>query len=131
MVEPCTPERAAEVCDVPAGDLREAARMLGTAERLLSTVLQGFYQAHQATAAAVQVNNVHILRGMLGRPGCGVLQMNGQPSAQNTREAGADGDLPGFRNWSNEQHVQDLARIWNVDPMQIPHYSAPTPAMQI
>ena len=33
---------------------------------------------------------------MLGRPGCGILQMNGQPTAQNTRECGADGDLPGF-----------------------------------
>ncbi|RCK70801.1 nitrate reductase [Desertihabitans brevis] len=124
-------ERAAQVCDVPVGDLHEAARLLGTAGRLLSTVLQGFYQSHQATAAAVQVNNVHLLRGMLGRPGCGVLQMNGQPTAQNTREAGADGDLPGFRNWSNDAHVADLARIWNIDPMDIPHYAAPTHLMQI
>jgi anaerobic selenocysteine-containing dehydrogenase len=94
-------------------------------------VLQGFYQSHQATAAAVQVNNVHLLRGMLGRPGCGVLQMNGQPTAQNTREAGADGDLPGFRNWENKQHVADLARLWNVEPSAIPHYTAPTHLMQI
>lgn len=125
------PEVAAEVCDVPAAQIREAARLLGTAERLLSSVLQGFYQSHQATAAAVQVNNVHIVRGMLGKPGCGILQMNGQPTAQNTREAGADGDLPGFRNWTNKDHIADLARIWNVDPMDIPHYSPPTHAMQI
>ncbi|MGY1823429.1 molybdopterin oxidoreductase family protein [Geodermatophilus sp. SYSU D00079] len=124
------PEVAAEVCDVPVEQIREAARLIGTADRLVSTVLQGFYQSHQATAAAVQVNNVHILRGMLGRPGCGILQMNGQPTAQNTREAGADGDLPAFRNWSNDQHIQDLARVWNVDPMDIPHYSPPTHIMQ-
>jgi anaerobic selenocysteine-containing dehydrogenase len=126
-----TPERAAQVCDVPADDIREAARLIGTAERLLSTVLQGFYQSHQATAAAVQVNNVHLLRGMLGRPGCGVLQMNGQPTAQNTRETGADGDLPGFRNWANPAHVAELAKLWNVEPMQIPHWSSPTHLMQI
>ncbi|WP_214415344.1 molybdopterin oxidoreductase family protein [Sphaerisporangium fuscum] len=124
-------EEVARICDVPESDLREAARLIGTAERLLSTVLQGFYQSHQATAAAVQVNNVHLVRGMLGSPGCGVLQMNGQPSAQNTRECGADGDLPGFRNWSNDAHVRDLARVWNVDPMAIPHYSPPTHAMQM
>jgi anaerobic selenocysteine-containing dehydrogenase len=53
---------------------------------------------HHATAAACQVNNLHLLRGMIGQPGRGVLQMNGQPTAQNTRECGADGDLPGFRN---------------------------------
>jgi anaerobic selenocysteine-containing dehydrogenase len=131
MVASCTPERAAEVCDVPADDLREAARVIGTAERLVSTVLQGFYQSHQATAAAVQVNNIHLLLGMLGRPGCGLLQMNGQPSAENTRECGADGDLPGFRNWANDQHVQELGEIWNVDPAHIPHHGPPTHLMQI
>ncbi len=131
MLQGYSIEHASEVCDVPADDLREAARLIGTAERLMSTVLQGFYQSNQATAAAVQVNNIHIVRGMLGRPGCGLLQMNGQPTAQNTREAGADGDLPAFRNWSNKTHVEELAKVWNIDPMDIPHYSAPTHAMQI
>ncbi|MFI8296448.1 molybdopterin-dependent oxidoreductase [Streptomyces nigra] len=126
-----TPEWAAGICDVPADAIAEAAEILGDARRLLSTVLQGVYQSHQATAAAVQVNNLQLIRGMLGRPGCGVLQMNGQPSAQNTRECGADGDLPGFRNWENDAHVADLARVWNVEPTDIPSPTAPTPAMQI
>jgi anaerobic selenocysteine-containing dehydrogenase len=131
QVEKYPPAVAAEVCDVPVEQIREAARLIGTAERLLSTVLQGFYQAHQATAAAVQVNNIHIVRGMLGKPGCGLLQMNGQPTAENTRECGADGDLPGFRNWENDDHVADLARVWNVEQIRIPHYAPPTHAMQI
>ncbi|MEU6459912.1 nitrate reductase [Streptomyces sp. NPDC047065] len=130
-VADCTPKWAAEICDVPAARIEEAAELVGTAEALLSTVLQGVYQSHQATAAAVQVNNLHLLRGMLGRPGAGVLQMNGQPSAQNTRECGADGDLPGFRNWQNDAHVADLARVWNVTPETIPHYAPPTHAMQM
>ncbi|GAA4990925.1 molybdopterin oxidoreductase family protein [Kineococcus glutinatus] len=130
-VEPYTPERVAETCRVPAEDVRRAARVFGTSERVLSTVLQGFYQSHQATAASCQVNNLHLLRGLLGRPGCGVLQMNGQPTAQNTRECGADGDLPGFRNWDNPDHVRELAALWNVDPIVIPHWSPPTHAMQI
>src|SRR4029453_12618525 len=100
-------------------------------ERLLSFVLQGAYQSNQATAAACQVNNINLLRGMIGRPGGGVLQMNGQPTAQNTRETGCNGDLSGFRNWQNEQHVQELAKLWNVDPLQIPHWGPPTHAMQI
>lgn len=126
-----TPERVAEICGVAATDLRRAARLIGTARRLLSTVLQGFYQSHQASAAAVQVNNIHLVRGMLGRPGCGVLQMNGQPTAENTRECGADGDLAGFRNWSNDSHVAELAELWNLEPLQIPHYGPPTHAMQM
>jgi hypothetical protein len=68
---------------------------------------------------------------MLGRPGCGILQMNGQPSAQNTRESGADGDVSGFRNWANDAHVADLAARWNLDPRHIAHMTPPTHAMQI
>jgi len=57
--------------------------------------------------------------------------MNGQPTAQNTRETGANGDLPGFRNFANDEHVADLARVWNVEPDAIPHAGPPTHAMQI
>lgn len=125
------PERVGRLCGIAPEQIRAAARVMGEAQRLLSTVLQGFYQSHQASAAAVQVNNINLLRGMLGRPGAGVLQMNGQPSAENTRECGADGDMCGFRKWANESHVADLARHWNLDPMQIPHMAPPTHAMQI
>jgi anaerobic selenocysteine-containing dehydrogenase len=130
-VKDCTPRWAANICGLEASDIEAAAELIGTTERLFSTVLQGFYQSHSATAAACQVNNIHLLRGMLGRPGCGLLQMNGQPTAQNTRETGANGDLSGFRNWANEAHVEELAGIWNVEPAQIPHYGAPTHAMEI
>lgn len=131
QVAGCTPEWASDICDVPARQIRQAAEVLGGAERLVSTVLQGVYQSHQATASAVQINNLHLLRGMLGRPGAGVLQMNGQPSAENTRECGANGDLPGFRNWQNGEHVADLARVWNVDPDSLPHDGPPTHAMRM
>jgi ferredoxin-nitrate reductase len=125
------PERAASISGVPREQIEAAARVIGEARTLVCTCLQGVYQSNQATAAAVQVNNINLVRGMIGRPGCGLLQMNGQPTAQNTRETGADGDLPGFRNWDNEHHIRELARIWNVDPSIIPHWAPPTHAMQI
>ncbi|UKD56607.1 nitrate reductase [Amycolatopsis sp. FU40] len=131
VVRDYPPERAASICGVAAAEIRSAARLVGTTNRLLCTVLQGFYQSHQATAAAVQVNNLVLLRGMLGKPGCGVLQMNGQPTAENTRECGADGDLTGFRNWNNDAHVAQLAELWNVPMEQIPHDGPPTHLMKM
>ncbi|HKU31971.1 molybdopterin oxidoreductase family protein [Arthrobacter sp. NyZ413] len=131
QIEPWTPEAVAAECGVEAADVVEAARIFGTSKRVLSTVLQGFYQSAQATASSCQVNNLHLLRGMIGRPGCGILQMNGQPTAQNTREAGADGDLPGFRNWENPAHIKQLAELWDVDSLVIPHWAPPTHAAQI
>jgi anaerobic selenocysteine-containing dehydrogenase len=125
------PDRVADVCGVSADDVRRAARIIGEANALVSTCLQGVYQSHQATASACQVNNINLLRGMIGKPGCTVFQMNGQPTAQNTRETGADGDFAGMRNWQNPDHVEELARIWNVDPLQIPTWAPPTHVMQI
>jgi len=125
------PERVQEIAGVPAAHMRAAAEILGTTPSLVSLCLQGVYQSMQATAAAVQVNNINLIRGLIGRPGSGVLQMNGQPTAQNTRECGTDGDLPGFRNWNNPDHVAQLARLWNVDINVIPHWAPPTHAMQI
>jgi anaerobic selenocysteine-containing dehydrogenase len=125
------PDRVADICGVEEAEVRAAAAIVGEAEALLSTVLQGVYQSNQATASACQVNNINLVRGMIGKPGAGVLQMNGQPTAQNTRETGANGDLPGFRNWQNPAHIDELARLWNVDPLTIPHHGPPTHAMQI
>ena len=112
------PERAAEICGVPADDIRRAAEIIGRTPRLVSTCLQGVYQSNQATAAAVQLNNVNLLRGMIGRPGCAVFQMNGQPTAQNTRETGPDGDREAVAG----HDVDDLAVVLTG---RQPHLAAP------
>ena len=126
-----TPEEVERVADVPVSKLRAAAEILGTTRTLVSTALQGVYQSMQATATACQVNNLHLIRGLIGRDGCGIYQMNGQPTAQNTRETGANGDFPGFRNWGNPKHIEELATLWNISPDIIPHWAPPTHAMQI
>lgn len=131
-VKKWSPERVQEVTGVPAEQLRAAAEILGTTQSLVSTVLQGVYQSFQATAAAVQVNNIHLIRGLIGKPGSCVFQMNGQPTAQNTRECGADGELVAMLNYQNEAHLQRLAKHWNVRREQLPMLGTPpTHAMQI
>jgi ferredoxin-nitrate reductase len=126
-----TPELVEKITSVSSRKLKEAAEILSTTPTLVSTALQGVFQSWQATAAAVQINNLHLIRGLLGKKGSGVFQMNGQPTAQNTRECGANGDLPAFFNWNNEAHVKKLASIWNVKPSIIPHWGPPTHIMQM
>ncbi|KAK4159956.1 nitrate reductase [Cladorrhinum sp. PSN259] len=125
------PQLVEQITGVSVADLEEAARILGTTRTLLSTALQGVYQSHQATASACQINNINLLRGMIGKPGCGILQMNGQPTAQNNREAGCDGEYPGFRNYQNPKHMAELAKLWNIEQIQVPHWSQPTHIMNL
>lgn len=125
------PDRVQGITGVPEALLRKTATIIGQAPSLVSTCLQGIYQSHQATASACQINNIHLLRGLIGRPGCGVLQMNGQPTAQNTRECGVFEDLSGSRNWQNPDHVAELARLWNVASATLPHWAPGTTALDI
>jgi len=129
--DPWTPQQVEQVTRIRASDLEAAAEIVGTSPTLVSTCLQGVYQSLQATASAVQVNNLHIIRGLLGKPGCTVFQMNGQPSAQNTRECGANGEFVAFRNWNNPDHVAETAKVWNVEPSTLPTWTPPTDAMRI
>ncbi|RFU79342.1 nitrate reductase [Trichoderma arundinaceum] len=121
-----TPERVEAITGVPIEKLEEAARILGTTSSLVSTALQGVYQSNQATASACQINNINLLRGLIGKPGSGVLQMNGQPTAQNNRETGCDGEFPGFRNHQNAAHMDELAELWKVDKINLPHWNEPS-----
>ena len=130
VVRRWTPDAVQKVTGIPTAQLIAAADILGQAPSLVSTVLQGVHQSHQATASAIQVNNLHLIRGMIGKPGCTVFQMNGQPTAQNTRECGANGEMVAFLNHANPAHVKRLAAHWNVDAIKLPHRVPPTPVMQ-
>ena len=106
---------------------RRRPRSSAPRRRLVSTCLQGVYQSLQATASAVQVNNLHLIRGLIGKPGSTVFQMNGQPTAQNTRECGVNGEFIAFRNWNNPEHVAETARVWNVEPVEAAHLDPADP----
>jgi ferredoxin-nitrate reductase len=125
------PAHVQEITGVPEAQLRQAADILAGAPTLVSCVLQGVYQSNQATAAACQVNNVNLILGKIGRPGCGIMQMNGQPTAQNTRETGCDGEFPFFLNFQNPDHVRRWAALWNVDDLTLPHWHLHAHAMEI
>lgn len=125
-VKKYTPELVEEISHIPKDKLEAAAKIIGQTKSLLSTCLQGVYQSNQATASACQVNNINLLRGLLGKPGCGIFQMNGQPTAQNNREAGCDGEFPGFRNNESVAQMQEIADIWNIELERVPAWAQPT-----
>ena len=109
-----TPERVEEITGVPRDKLMTAAEWIGTSRSTVSTCLQGVYQSNQATLAACTVNSMHLLMGKIGKPGSAPMQFAGQPSSMSTRETGADGTYPAYRNWEDPNHMRDLAKRWNV-----------------
>ncbi|WP_437306167.1 molybdopterin oxidoreductase family protein [Sorangium sp. So ce388] len=119
-LEPWTLEHTSRVTGVPEETLRQAAERLGTTTSLVTTTLQGTYQSADATTACVAINNLHLVRGLIGKPGCGPLHMAGQPSSSANRTAGGVGTYPAQRNSNNPKHLQEMARLWKVDEHSLP-----------
>lgn len=113
-------ERSAQVSGVPVETLQRAAEQLGTTASLVTTTLQGTYQSADATTACVAINNLHLIRGLIGKPGCGPLHMAGQPSSSANRTAGGVGTYPAHRNHTNPDHIKEMAELWNVEMMTLP-----------
>ena len=118
---------------MPAGDIRAAARDdRRRASGWSRPCLQGVYQSHQATAAACQVNNINLLRGMIGQPGlrrpADERPADGAEHPRDRRRRRPAGDSATGRTRSTSR---ELAELWNVDPLTIPHWAPPTHAMQI
>ncbi|MDQ1143967.1 ferredoxin-nitrate reductase [Bacillus sp. SORGH_AS 510] len=118
-VEPWTTELTAQVTGVPVEQIRKAAEVLGRTPTLVSTTLQGAYQSVDATSSCVAINNLHLMRGLIGKPGCGPFHMAGQPSSSSNRTVGGVGTYPGNRNSDNPKHIEEMARLWNVDPTHL------------
>ena len=111
-----TPERAAEVCDLPVERIVEAARLFGRAKAALSLYCQGLNQSASGTWKNCALINLHLATGQIGRPGAGPFSLTGQPNAMGGREVGGMANLlSGHRDLGNEDHRKEVAALWGVD----------------
>lgn len=95
-VQAWTPERAAAVCDVPADDIRRAARLYAGSRPALSFHGLGLTEHSQGSEAVMSLVNLALLCGQIGRPGAGVNPLRGQNNVQGSAHMGCEpGSLPG------------------------------------
>jgi assimilatory nitrate reductase catalytic subunit len=113
-----TPQRAAEVCELPVEKIVQAARMFGASKAALSLYCQGLNQSANGTFKNSALINLHLATGQIGRPGAGPFSLTGQPNAMGGREVGGMANLlSAHRDLSNEVHRKEIATLWGVDDM--------------
>lgn len=118
--EEWTPERAAEVCGLEAGDIVRAARMFGEAEGSLSFWSMGANQSTSGTLNNRAIINLHLATGQIGRPGAGPFSLTGQPNAMGGREGGGLCQLlPGYRLVEDAGHRREVEEAWSLEPGSI------------
>jgi assimilatory nitrate reductase catalytic subunit len=116
-----TPAWAAEVTGVPAARIEQAAEWWGTAATGMLLHARGIEQQSKGVENVLSAINLGLATGKFGKPGCAVSTITGQGNGQGGREHGHKCDqLPGNRDITNPQHRAEVARVWGVDPDEIP-----------
>jgi len=83
-----TPEAMAEVCGVPADQIREIARVYGRSRRAIIFWGMGISQHVHGTDNARCLINLALATGNVGRPGTGLHPLRGQNNVQGASDAG-------------------------------------------
>jgi assimilatory nitrate reductase catalytic subunit len=115
LLDQWTPQRAAEVCELPVDDIVRAARMFGAAKATLSLYCQGLNQSSSGTFKNCALINLHLATGQIGRPGAGPFSLTGQPNAMGGREVGGMANLlSAHRDLSSGKDRAEVAALWGI-----------------
>ncbi|MCP9491124.1 MAG: molybdopterin-dependent oxidoreductase [Solirubrobacteraceae bacterium MAG38_C4-C5] len=109
------PQRAAEVCGVPAADIETAARRFAGAAGAMALWSMGANQSTVGTLKNRALINLCLAAGQIGRPGAGPLSLTGQPNAMGGRETGGLAHmLPGYRKVAEAPDRAAMEAHWGL-----------------
>jgi len=110
-----SPARAAEVCQVPAELIEQAAHRFASAGAAMALWSMGANQSTVGTLKNRGLINLCLATGQIGRPGSGPLSLTGQPNAMGGRETGGLAHLlPGYRKVADAGDRAQIAAHWGV-----------------
>lgn len=117
FVNAWTPERAEEVCGVPAESIREAARLFAGGPTM-SFWTMGLNQRVKGVWANNLVHNLHLLTGNIGKKGATPFSLTGQPNAcGGVRDTGSLCHiLPYGRSVAKAEHRAQMEALWGCEP---------------
>lgn len=119
-VQEFTPDR---VCEVSGLDPKAFARLVETVargKRVSFWWTMGVNQGHESTRTAQAIINLALMTGNIGRPGTGANSITGQCNAMGSRLFANATGLLGGRDFRNEAHREEVARILNIPLPCIP-----------
>jgi formate dehydrogenase major subunit len=87
-VEGYSPEAMAPVCGIPAGTIREVARLYAKSKGSMILWGMGISQHIHGTDNARCLIALCMMTGQIGRPGCGLHPLRGQNNVQGASDAG-------------------------------------------
>jgi molybdopterin-dependent oxidoreductase alpha subunit len=112
-------------CGVPWGEVEWLAKLIARARSMVTVYSMGLTQHRHGTQNVMGVSNLHLVRGMLGRPKCGILPIRGHSGVQGGGECGVVPDkFPGGVQ-VDEAGAAKMAEAWGFPVPSVPGHTAP------
>jgi assimilatory nitrate reductase catalytic subunit len=116
-----SPQRTAEVTGISEKLIRRAAEWWGTARTSMLLHARGLEHHSHGVMNVLSAINIVLASGRIGRPSCGYGTITGQANGQGGREHGQKCDqLPGGRDLGNPEHRAHVAKLWGMNPEDLP-----------
>jgi assimilatory nitrate reductase catalytic subunit len=117
----CPPSLVERITGVPERQIRQTARLLATAPAAMLLSGRGPEQQSKGSDTVLAFTNLMLALGKVGLPASGYGCLTGQGNGQGGREHGQKADqLPGYRMIADPEHRAAVARVWDVDPDDLP-----------
>lgn len=106
---------------VPIEHQLRAVRMLADTETSMALSGRGMEQQSKGTDTVLSLINLMLALGKVGKRASGYGCLTGQGNGQGGREHGQKADqLPGYRLIEDPTHREAIAKIWGVEPSELP-----------
>ena len=114
------PPLVEQLTGVDEEQLREVVRRLASGNAMILTA-RGAEQHANGTDTVQAFINLALALGKSGKPLNGYGTLTGQGNGQGGREHGQKADqLPGYRRIDNPVHRAEVARVWGIEPEELP-----------
>ncbi|WDE06081.1 nitrate reductase [Thalassomonas viridans] len=114
------PKTAQHVCGIDEDTIRNVARLYAKAPAAMSIWTMGINQSTHGSDGVVNINNLNLVTGNIGKPGGTSLSITGQCNAMGTREWSSCSGLPGYRALENQADRELIADFWGIDQAFFP-----------
>ncbi len=115
------PDRVERITGVPVAALQQTIRTLAAAPSAMILTARGAEQHSSGTDTAQAWINLALALGLPGKPFSGYGTITGQGNGQGGREHGQKADqLPGYRKLADPGDREHVARVWGIDPSELP-----------
>jgi formate dehydrogenase major subunit len=113
-----TPEKMAPICGIPAGTIREVARLFATSKGSMILWGMGISQHVHGTDNARCLIALSLVTGQIGRPGTGLHPLRGQNNVQGASDSGLIPMVyPDYQRVDNPEAKKRFAKLWGTSEL--------------